>query len=84
MRIVVYLVLVTALGLIVWKIYQNQKLTAANERQPGGGADEPAGSGAGGSRRAEADADLPDRAGHGDALHERDGQGAGQRRAASR
>ncbi|MGO9776483.1 MAG: efflux RND transporter periplasmic adaptor subunit [Terracidiphilus sp.] len=29
-RIVVYLVLVTALGLIVWKIYQNQKLTAAN------------------------------------------------------
>ena len=29
-RIVVYLVLVAALGLIVWKIYQNQKLTAAN------------------------------------------------------
>src|ERR1035437_306630 len=29
-RIVVYLVLVTALGLIVWRIYQNQKLNAAN------------------------------------------------------
>jgi multidrug efflux system membrane fusion protein len=29
-RIVVYLVLVTALGLIIWKIHQNQKLNAAN------------------------------------------------------
>ena len=29
-RIVVYLVLVIALGLIVWKIYTNQKLNAAN------------------------------------------------------
>jgi len=29
-RIVVYLVLVAALGLIVWKIYTNQKLNAAN------------------------------------------------------
>src|ERR1039458_3397055 len=29
-RIVVYLVLVTVLGLIVWKIHQNQKLNAAN------------------------------------------------------
>ena len=29
-RIVVYLVLVTALGLIVWRIYQNQKQTAAS------------------------------------------------------
>ena len=29
-RIVVYLVLVTALGLIVWKIHENQKLNAAN------------------------------------------------------
>ncbi len=29
-RIVVYLALVTALGLAVWKIYQNQKLNAAN------------------------------------------------------
>jgi multidrug efflux system membrane fusion protein len=29
-RIIVYLVLVTALGLIVWQIYKNQKLNAAN------------------------------------------------------
>ena len=29
-RIVIYLVLVAALALIVWKIYQNQKLNAAN------------------------------------------------------
>jgi multidrug efflux system membrane fusion protein len=29
-RIVVYLVLVTVLGLIVWKIHENQKLNAAN------------------------------------------------------
>ncbi|MGA2352231.1 MAG: efflux RND transporter periplasmic adaptor subunit [Terracidiphilus sp.] len=29
-RIVIYAVLVAALGLIVWKIYQNQKLNAAN------------------------------------------------------
>jgi multidrug efflux system membrane fusion protein len=29
-RVVVYLVLVTALGLAVWKIYRNQKLSAAN------------------------------------------------------
>ncbi|MGD0098015.1 MAG: efflux RND transporter periplasmic adaptor subunit [Terracidiphilus sp.] len=29
-RIVIYLVLVAALGLIVWKIYQNQKQNAAN------------------------------------------------------
>ncbi len=29
-RIVVYLVLLAALGLIVWRIYQNQKQTAAN------------------------------------------------------
>ena len=29
-RIIVYLVLVTALGLIVWKIHKNQKLNAAN------------------------------------------------------
>lgn len=29
-RIVVYVALITALGLIVWRIYQNQKQTAAN------------------------------------------------------
>ena len=29
-RVVVYLVLVSALGLIVWRIYQNQQLAAAN------------------------------------------------------
>ena len=30
LRIVFYLVLVVVLGLIVWKIHQNQKLNAAN------------------------------------------------------
>ena len=43
-RIVVYLVLVAALGLIVWKIYTNQKLNAANS------ANQAAGSGAGDGR----------------------------------
>ena len=32
-RVVVYLVLVTALGLVVWRIYQNQKQTAAASAQ---------------------------------------------------
>ena len=47
-RVLVYLLLACALGFPVWRIYQNQKQTAAAKRQSGGGVDEPPGSGAGG------------------------------------
>ena len=71
-RILVYLVLLCALGLIVWRIHQNQLQKAAT-------ADRPAGSGAGGSRRTETHAGLSYGAGHGNALDERDGEGASER-----
>jgi type VI protein secretion system component VasK len=74
-RIVVYLVLASALGFAVWRIYTNHKQAAANSASQAAALL---------SRpvpvqvaAAEAHAHLPVRAGHSDTLHERHGEGAG-------
>ena len=79
-RIVIYVVLVAFVALVVWKIYQTQqtaKSQASSAAAALAGRAVPVQVGGG---RA-ADAHLPDGAGHGDSLHERDREGARQRRA---
>jgi len=70
-RIVVYVLLVTAVGLAAWLIYENhQKAAAASASQAAALMNRPVPVQVA-CRRAEAHADLPDRAGHGYPLHER-------------
>ena len=81
-RVIIYLVIVGAGSYLGWRIYQNhQAAVAASTQQAKALLSRPTPVQV--TAVAEPYADLSDGTGHRDALHERDGEGAGERRTAA-